>query len=78
MCAFSLPRCTEIQYATWQLGSRRKLPAQSALAGFQMAALIFAISLDRIFDGFCRPFFGSVPTTSAANTPCSSRSAPPR
>jgi hypothetical protein len=43
-----------------------------------MAALIFAISLDRIFDGFCRPFFGWVPTTSAANTPCSSRSAPPR
>jgi len=28
------------------------------LAGFQMAALTFAISLDRIFDGFGRPFFG--------------------
>ena len=31
-----------------------------ALAGFQMAALTFAISLDRIFDGFGRPFFGWV------------------
>src|SRR4051794_140604 len=30
------------------------------LAGFQMAALTFAISLDRIFDGFGRPFFGYV------------------
>jgi MFS transporter, OFA family, oxalate/formate antiporter len=30
------------------------------LAGFQMAALTFAISLDRIFDGFGRPFFGWV------------------
>jgi OFA family oxalate/formate antiporter-like MFS transporter len=29
-----------------------------SLAGFQMAALTFAISLDRIFDGFGRPFFG--------------------
>jgi OFA family oxalate/formate antiporter-like MFS transporter len=29
-----------------------------ALLGFQMAALTFAISLDRIFDGFGRPFFG--------------------
>ncbi|MDR3462275.1 MAG: oxalate/formate MFS antiporter [Beijerinckiaceae bacterium] len=31
-----------------------------SLAGFQMAALTFAISLDRIFDGFGRPFFGFV------------------
>ncbi|MGC2776408.1 MAG: oxalate/formate MFS antiporter [Bradyrhizobium sp.] len=31
-----------------------------ALAGFQMAALTFAISLDRIFDGFGRPLFGWV------------------
>jgi OFA family oxalate/formate antiporter-like MFS transporter len=29
-----------------------------SLAGFQMAALTFAISLDRIFDGFGRPLFG--------------------
>jgi OFA family oxalate/formate antiporter-like MFS transporter len=29
-----------------------------SLLGFQMAALTFAISLDRIFDGFGRPFFG--------------------
>src|SRR6202795_2672758 len=29
-----------------------------SLAGFQMAALTFAISLDRILDGFGRPFFG--------------------
>jgi MFS transporter, OFA family, oxalate/formate antiporter len=28
------------------------------LFGFEMAALTFAISLDRIFDGFGRPFFG--------------------
>ncbi|MBR0900158.1 oxalate/formate MFS antiporter [Bradyrhizobium tropiciagri] len=28
------------------------------LAGFQMAALTFAISLDRVFDGFGRPVFG--------------------
>jgi len=28
------------------------------LLGLQMAALTFAISLDRIFDGFGRPFFG--------------------
>jgi MFS transporter, OFA family, oxalate/formate antiporter len=28
------------------------------LAGFQMAALTFAISLDRVFDGFGRPLFG--------------------
>src|SRR6201992_179734 len=28
------------------------------ILGFQMAALTFAISLDRIFDGFGRPFFG--------------------
>ncbi|MCA1424558.1 MULTISPECIES: oxalate/formate MFS antiporter [unclassified Bradyrhizobium] len=34
-----------------------------ALAGFQMAALTFAISLDRIFDGFGRPFFGWVSDT---------------
>src|SRR6201989_1156046 len=31
-----------------------------SLAGFEMAALTFAISLDRIFDGFGRPFFGWV------------------
>jgi OFA family oxalate/formate antiporter-like MFS transporter len=31
-----------------------------SLLGFQMAALTFAISLDRIFDGFGRPFFGWV------------------
>src|SRR5258707_3681734 len=30
------------------------------LLGFQMAALMFAISLDRILDGFGRPFFGWV------------------
>ena len=30
------------------------------LLGFQMAAVTFAISLDRIFDGFGRPFFGWV------------------
>jgi MFS transporter, OFA family, oxalate/formate antiporter len=30
------------------------------MLGFQMAALTFAISLDRIFDGFGRPFFGWV------------------
>ena len=29
-----------------------------SLLGFQMAALTFAISLDRIFDGFGRPVFG--------------------
>ncbi|HEY3793595.1 MAG TPA: oxalate/formate MFS antiporter [Bradyrhizobium sp.] len=34
-----------------------------SLAGFQMAALTFAISLDRIFDGFGRPFFGFVSDT---------------
>jgi OFA family oxalate/formate antiporter-like MFS transporter len=34
-----------------------------SLAGFQMAALTFAISLDRIFDGFGRPFFGWVSDT---------------
>lgn len=33
------------------------------LAGFQMAALTFAISLDRIFDGVGRPFFGWVSDT---------------
>jgi MFS transporter, OFA family, oxalate/formate antiporter len=33
------------------------------LLGFQMAALTFAISLDRIFDGFGRPFFGWVADT---------------
>jgi MFS transporter, OFA family, oxalate/formate antiporter len=32
--------------------------APVSLAGFQMAALTFAISLDRIFDGFGRPLFG--------------------
>jgi len=31
-----------------------------SLFGFQMAALTFAISLDRIFDGVGRPFFGFV------------------
>jgi len=31
--------------------------------GLQMAALTFAISLDRIFDGFGRPFFGWVSDT---------------
>jgi OFA family oxalate/formate antiporter-like MFS transporter len=31
-----------------------------SLVGIQMAALTFAISLDRIFDGFGRPFFGWV------------------
>jgi MFS transporter, OFA family, oxalate/formate antiporter len=31
-----------------------------SMLGFQMAALTFAISLDRIFDGFGRPFFGWV------------------
>jgi OFA family oxalate/formate antiporter-like MFS transporter len=35
-----------------------------SLLGFQMAALTFAISLDRIFDGFGRPFFGWVSDTS--------------
>lgn len=34
-----------------------------SLAGFQMAALTFAISLDRIFDGFGRPFFGWISDT---------------
>ena len=34
-----------------------------SIAGFQMAALTFAISLDRIFDGFGRPFFGWVSDT---------------
>jgi OFA family oxalate/formate antiporter-like MFS transporter len=33
------------------------------LAGFQMAALTFAISLDRIFDGFGRPIFGWISDT---------------
>jgi MFS transporter, OFA family, oxalate/formate antiporter len=33
------------------------------LFGFEMAALTFAISLDRIFDGFGRPFFGWVSDT---------------
>jgi OFA family oxalate/formate antiporter-like MFS transporter len=33
------------------------------LLGFQMAALTFAISLDRIFDGFGRPLFGWVSDT---------------
>ncbi|NEU10837.1 oxalate/formate MFS antiporter [Methylobacterium sp. BTF04] len=31
-----------------------------SLFGLQMAALTFAISLDRIFDGFGRPFFGFI------------------
>jgi OFA family oxalate/formate antiporter-like MFS transporter len=34
-----------------------------SLLGFQMAALTFAISLDRIFDGFGRPIFGWVSDT---------------
>ncbi len=34
-----------------------------SLAGFQMAALTFAISLDRIFDGFGRPIFGWISDT---------------
>ena len=33
------------------------------ILGFQMAALTFAISLDRIFDGFGRPFFGWISDT---------------
>ncbi|WP_167351842.1 oxalate/formate MFS antiporter [Bradyrhizobium tropiciagri] len=33
------------------------------MAGFQMAALTFAISLDRVLDGFGRPFFGWVSDT---------------
>src|SRR6202034_4012163 len=37
--------------------------APVSLLGFQMAALTFAISLDRIFDGFGRPFFGWVSDT---------------
>jgi OFA family oxalate/formate antiporter-like MFS transporter len=37
--------------------------APVSIAGFQMAALTFAISLDRIFDGFGRPFFGWVSDT---------------
>src|SRR6202171_3271398 len=35
-----------------------------SLLGFQMAALTFAISLDRILDGFGRPFFGWLSDTS--------------
>src|SRR5262249_57200219 len=31
-----------------------------SMFGFQMAALTFAISLDRIFDGFGRPLFGFI------------------
>src|SRR6201996_6246815 len=34
-----------------------------SMLGFQVAALTFAISLDRIFDGFGRPFFGWVSDT---------------
>lgn len=34
--------------------------APVSLLGFQMAALTFAISLDRILDGFGRPFFGFI------------------
>ncbi|WP_158810551.1 oxalate/formate MFS antiporter [Beijerinckia sp. L45] len=34
--------------------------APVSLLGFEMAALTFAISLDRILDGFGRPFFGFV------------------
>jgi OFA family oxalate/formate antiporter-like MFS transporter len=34
-----------------------------SMLGFQMAALTFAISLDRIFDGFGRPLFGFISDT---------------
>jgi len=34
-----------------------------SMLGFQMAALTFAISLDRIFDGFGRPLFGYISDT---------------
>jgi MFS transporter, OFA family, oxalate/formate antiporter len=34
-----------------------------SLVGVEMAALTFAISLDRVFDGFGRPFFGWVSDT---------------
>jgi OFA family oxalate/formate antiporter-like MFS transporter len=34
-----------------------------SIAGFQMTALLFAISLDRIFDGFGRPIFGWISDT---------------
>jgi MFS transporter, OFA family, oxalate/formate antiporter len=34
--------------------------APVSMLGFQMAALTFAISLDRIFDGFGRPLFGFI------------------
>ncbi|MBY0382371.1 MAG: oxalate/formate MFS antiporter [Xanthobacteraceae bacterium] len=34
-----------------------------SMLGFQMAALTFAISLDRIFDGFGRPLFGLISDT---------------
>jgi OFA family oxalate/formate antiporter-like MFS transporter len=37
--------------------------APVGILGFEMAALTFAISLDRIFDGFGRPFFGWVSDT---------------
>jgi MFS transporter, OFA family, oxalate/formate antiporter len=37
--------------------------APVGILGVQMAALTFAISLDRIFDGFGRPFFGWVSDT---------------
>ena len=42
--------------------------APVGLLGFQMAALTFAISLDRIFDGFGRPFFGWVSDTIGRET----------
>src|ERR1700704_3957421 len=48
-----------------------------SLLGFQMAALTFAISLDRIFDGFGVRSSAGSPTPSAANTPCSSPSGLP-
>jgi MFS transporter, OFA family, oxalate/formate antiporter len=37
--------------------------APVSMLGFQMAALTFAISLDRIFDGFGRPLFGFISDT---------------
>lgn len=39
-----------------------------SLFGLQMAALTFAISLDRIFDGFGRPFFGYISDTIGRET----------
>ncbi len=48
-----------------------------SILGLQMAALTLAISLDRIFDGFGRPFSATSPTGSGARTRCSSPSARP-